>query len=136
MKFPTEQSLEAFHREGGGAFEAVVIRPLNILGLIAEARGGSAKAARLLLAVGQWRKGAGKARPLCLRRGCATEFSAQVAPAAFVIILPFRDDVRNCLSCGVCARCAVASDDDLLLLLRQFWSDMKILDLPHDAGRA
>jgi hypothetical protein len=137
MKFPTQASIEAFHREAGGAFETVVIRRRNMLGLTVEARTGSAKALAFLRVLGEWLVAARDMRPLCLKRGCKTEFSRKASPAAFVIVLPYRDDAQKTIVSGVCAQCADArSDDDLLLLLRQIWSDLRIINRPHDGGHA
>jgi hypothetical protein len=133
MNLMTQERLDAFHQESGGAFESMVVRPPAVLRLFARAAGGSAKASRCLLVLEQWVTGVSNARPLCLKRGCETKFGAELFPAAFVILLPLRDDPRTSLASGVCARCAAGrSDNELMLLLRQVWADLKILDALHD----
>jgi hypothetical protein len=112
--------LEQFHKlamQGGGVFEASIVRPKYMLSMVL-----SAQNRHIFQALAQWlamvHEGGG---PLCLT--CEHEFTPDSMPTAFCVSKTLNREPMLLVT-GVCAQCGSECDENLLAAARRLFCEM------------
>jgi hypothetical protein len=117
-------TLRDFNDLCGGAAEALVVTPPDILPIAAAAATGDAMAAAIMRALNHWLSQSAAAPrgggPLCF--SCDAEFAGAATPAAFTLAVPFANPVTALVS-GICADCAAKArqGDGLMASAMRGW---------------
>jgi hypothetical protein len=112
--------LQQFHRlamQGGGVFEASIVRPEYVLSMALSVQNG-----HIFRALAQWLamlRGGGL--PLCLT--CEYEFTPDSMPTAFCVSKTLNREPMLLVT-GVCAQCGSKCDEDLLAAARRLFREM------------
>lgn len=132
-----QDGLKHMQAESGGAIHVMVVRPIDALGLLADAISGDAEARRLFDAVNQAATeiaAAPRRRPI-LCASCPRPLRRSAY--SFVVALPARDNPTQALSMAVCSRCAVEPDAitaKAVTALRGLWPDLRAIAVTHETG--
>jgi hypothetical protein len=130
---PWQQGMREFHqqtRQGGGAFEATIIRAGHAVALILSGE------ERYLKTIGEWFKvvRGGHQRPLCL--ACDHEFAQEEMPLAFCFAIPVSDQADKAIVTGVCERCGQKDDAELLEIAYRGFKDLGLANRKLETGTA
>jgi hypothetical protein len=134
------ENIHQLHAEAAGVIEAVVIRPSDTEGLMADIVAGDPEARRLGAAISAAvdRVGKGPKRQRLICASCQRR--VQGDGFAFVVVSALRDDAARSLTLAICTGCAIEPEDIKAranVALRVIWPDhrpMVITD--HVGGRA
>lgn len=134
-----EAGIRSVHAEAAGLMSLHAFRQLDAVPLLARAMCGEVEAMRLSLALcealGQIHNAPRRRPMLCgscprpLRQG----------NFAVVIAAPERTDPTNCVTLGICKKCAVEIDDikaKAVLAFRKIWPDARPITIDHPGGHA
>jgi hypothetical protein len=125
---PWHRDMREFHRQtrkGGGAFEATIIRPEHVPGL----------EERYLKTIHEWFKVVRGGRGLlCL--ACDHEFTPTDTPLAFCFTLPFYDEADKAIVTGICEKCSLKDDAELLEIAYQGFKKLGLADRRLQTGTA
>lgn len=139
---PIAEAVSAIHEEGQGVFRLERIAPEDAWRLILLTYLGDAQAAlrlRSIVACAEEILERQHDEPrLCL---CCSNHVTTPIGAAFILLLPERDDAETCVAAALCEDCAGGDPDALKGLavkaFRCWWPDLKSVEITHrEGGRA
>lgn len=143
--FDWEAGMRALHSEAGGAYQMLLLAPLDAAALIAAAAVGNTKALAYVPVLETFSRrmtGPRRDAPLCLT--CDRLLTGRRRAVFMGLFHALRDDPTQCLAFGLCRVCAAqhgdrnAVADAVLLVLRKgLFPDLRVIPTPvRSAGRA
>lgn len=124
--------------ESGGLLDLLIVRPVDLPFVIAEATAGTPDAVMLLIALDAAvaRITAASRRSPMLCTSCPRPLLRKTH-YSFCIVLPSREDPTNGLALVVCSKCAVTVEEIKakgVVGLRRIWPGLHQVDITHPTG--